>query len=198
MGNVDCLILQDRTYLTGLSDNLSFFKTLQKVSILALDNFLKVTAMICAFALLFLAIASMPVAPRPSHAGPNKDEFLTCLVEKTSTSDRTVFFRWLVRVINSHPDVQQMSGLSGDERSKIDRDAAAYIERLVAIDCAGPGQQAAKLEGVNVVVEALRHLGKSTMAGVMQNPVVASEGQAFAQYLDKAKLAASLGLPPGK
>lgn len=152
--------------------------------------------MIRMFALFVLFVVSMSVAPRTVLAGPNKDEYLAGLVEKTSAVDRTVFFRWLVRVISSHPDVQPMSGLTETDRTRIDRDAAAYIERLVANDCASSGQRAAKLEGVNVVVEALRHLGESTMAGIMQDPTVAGEGQAFAKYLDKAKLAKALGVPP--
>ena len=80
-------------------------------------------------------IAALMMASMNVHAGVYADELSKCLVEKTTTQDRTVLVTWVFTALSRHPAVKPIISVSADRIEEVNKNAAALFTRLLTETC---------------------------------------------------------------
>ena len=143
-------------------------------------------------ALFFLVLVG---TSRFAAAGPFADDMAKCLVNSTSTADRTVLVKWIFSVIALHPDLSAMSSISAKQRDDLSRSAGALFQRLLVESCRSETQKALQNEGKQTIQYAFQILGQVATTGLFNDPHVAEGTKDLAKYLDEDKLKTLA--PPG-
>lgn len=136
---------------------------------------------------LLISVSSMGLAPH-ANAGPYEDAFAKCLVASSSTRDNIVLVKWIARLILEHPELKHLSQIADADRTKIDKDLAAFFVRVLTVDCVKEGKQATKYEGSDIYTSAFGYLGEYAMKNMMQNKNVSGAAENFTKYLDQEAL----------
>jgi hypothetical protein len=123
-------------------------------------------------------------------AGPYTDDLSKCLVRSTSGADQSTLMQWMFGLLALNPAVKADSVVTAPRREAYDRKAAALMERLMTVDCHKETVEAIKFEGNSAIEASFRVLGEVAFRGLMSDPSVAADLQAFAGYVDPAKLTA--------
>ena len=136
-------------------------------------------------AILTLALVG---AATGAAAGPYTDDLSKCLVRSTSPADQSALMQWMFGLLSLNPAVKADSNLTPQKREAYDRKASALMERLLTSDCHKETVEALKYEGNSAIEASFRVLGEVAFRGLMSDPNVAADLQAFAGYVDPAKL----------
>lgn len=139
---------------------------------------------------LVLAAASA-AAPSPAHAGPFTDELSKCLVEKTTTQDKSLLVQWIFSMMAMHPDVQGLASVPVAKREDVSRRTGKLFEDLLVVRCKPEAQKAVQYEGQGVFAASFEVLGKIAAGGLFSDPTVAKESAKLGQYVDQKKLEAT-------
>lgn len=135
-----------------------------------------------------ILLAMLLTMSGPASAGVYSDSLGKCLVDSTSAKDRAELARWIFAIMAVNPQVKSLSNITSTERAEINRGAAAQIQRLLTDDCRKEAIEATRYEGDNAMESGFKTLGEVAMRGLMSDPAVKSEGEAFGAFLDTEKL----------
>lgn len=123
-----------------------------------------------------------------ASAGPFAEDMAKCLVKSTSPEDRTVLVRWIFAEMALHPDLQNLAGISPQQRADIDAKAGVLVQRLLLEACKTQTREAIANEGPDTIQYAFNVLGQVASRGLFTNPEVAAGLAGLAKSLDAEKL----------
>lgn len=122
-----------------------------------------------------------------AQAGPASDAFGACLVQSSTGKDRIIFVQWMFAGISAHPNVTSLSNVTAEQRTAINRQAAAVVDRLVLTDCRGEAIAAIQQDGAQAMTTSFESFGRAAMNELISNPAVDKEMSAIGDYLDSAR-----------
>lgn len=135
-----------------------------------------------------LALAVLPLASLPAHAGAYADKLSQCLIHATTPADQKIVVRWAFATMALDPDVASMAAISPAQREAINRKAGAVVTNLLAGACSQPVQQALMFEGVQGAQAAFEGWARWAITGIAEEPHVMQGAGALLQYIDIGKL----------
>lgn len=146
--------------------------------------------------IVFLLGLAMPMAAR---AGVYGDDLSRCLVSHTKEDDQIVMAQWIFGIMSVHPNVSAIATVDEEARTGTTKKMAQIFQTLLTESCRDETAKAMKYEGSQALNESFKMLGGIAMKTLLANPKVEAEAQAFAKYLDEAKLKAVMApVPQGK
>lgn len=86
-----------------------------------------------------------------ADADPQQDALSKCLVSSASAADKRVLVRWIFSLTTLHPDLGDLTSLSGEQRDQINKDVASVYEVLLTKTCKSEAQAAARAGGIEAV-----------------------------------------------
>ena len=138
---------------------------------------------------IFICLCLITFAPiNIVHAGPYIDELAKCLVESTSTEDRTELVKWLFATATRHPSVSEMTVVSDEVLAQKNIMIGALVKRLLADSCKTQAEQAYNYEGDRVIENSFEVLDSVAGQELFSSPKVAAAFANLANYLDPEKL----------
>ena len=123
-----------------------------------------------------------------AHAGPYGDDLSKCLVQSTTSEDKTLLVRWIFHALALNPTIAPMTEIPADKREEVDRKTAAMFEKLLAETCRTETQQAIKYESSAAVGESFKLLGQVAAKEIFSDPAVAKGTENFTNYLDVKRM----------
>ncbi|MGH8106679.1 MAG: hypothetical protein ACREO1_15330 [Arenimonas sp.] len=119
-----------------------------------------------------------------AFAGPYTDKMGVCLVESTSTQDKTLLLRWIFAAMASHPDVKDLSNVSSEQAAKLNKDASALMVDLITVRCEKETREALDNEGETALRVSFEILGRVAMQGLMSNEHVNKFMEGLSENVD--------------
>ena len=135
-----------------------------------------------------LALAVLPLASLPAHAGAYADKLSQCLIHATTPADQKIVVRWAFATMALDPDVASMAAISPAQREAINQKAGAVVTNLLVGACSQPVQQALMFEGVQGAQAAFEAWARWAITGIAEEPHVMQGAGALLQYIDIGKL----------
>jgi hypothetical protein len=126
----------------------------------------------------------------PAIAGPYTDDLSRCLVEKSSTEDKTSLLQWIFVAMAQHPSVSAFTKITPDDVEKHNKAAGALFMRLLTETCNDNSKKAIKYEGAASIQLSFQVLGQAAAGELFTHPDVSKMMSGLEKYLDKAKLEA--------
>lgn len=140
-----------------------------------------------------LAAASLALSLTvPATAGVYGDALTKCLVEKTSSADKTVLVQWIFAMVAVHPQVASVATVTPERRQQASRDAAVMLQKVLTETCLNETRSAAQYEGRNVFEPAFNQLGQVAARELFGDPAVTKAMGEFGQYVDMSAIARAL------
>lgn len=133
---------------------------------------------------LVLSLLCGPAA----HAGLYADDLSRCLVQSTSSKDKTDLVRWVVVNTTLHPDVSAIAVATAEQRVDTNRQAAQLLERLLTESCRSQSIEALRYEGDIAIQLSFKVLGQVAMQELMSNPLVREGFGEIGKYVDRQKI----------
>jgi len=128
-----------------------------------------------------------------AQAGVYADDLSKCLVESTTSGDKSALVQWMFFAMALNSNVASFATIPEARRVETDKNTAALFERLLADSCAAETKAAIKYEGTGAIAESFKLLGQVATQEMMTDPAVAQGIGNFAKYLDKDRLDKVLG-----
>jgi hypothetical protein len=135
-----------------------------------------------------MAVAVAAVAATGAHAGPYSDDLAKCLVESTTTEDRTLLVQWMFAAASLHPAVSSIASVSEEQLDEANKRTADLFMRLLSKSCMEETQKALKHEGENTILTSFRILGEVAGRELFSSPEVGGALSGLDKYLDDEKL----------
>lgn len=143
-----------------------------------------IKSFILAFTLVFGFIGA-------THA--QSDPLAKCFAENTTGKDRTALVRWLFVAVGVHPELRSLVITSKESTDEANKTMGALVTRLLTENCKGELRASVKNgEMGQAMRRAFEGLGKLAVSELVSNDEVAVSLPKYADYIDKAKLAATL------
>ena len=127
-------------------------------------------------------------------AGPYADSLTKCLVQSTTTADKTTLVQWIFSMMTLHPQVSTMASLTKEQRTKASKDAASLSQRLLTQNCLNETRQAISHEGISVIEQSFNQLGQIAARELFSDPAVTSGMAEFATFIDKNAMGQACGV----
>jgi len=138
--------------------------------------------------LRLLAAVGLLVAFAPAHAGVYTDDLSRCLVDKSSSSDKSVLVQWIFVAMAQHPSVVSLTKISDEDKEKHNKQAGELFMRLLTDTCAEESKKALKNEGAVAIQTAFQVLGQAAAREIFADPSVGQMMSGLDKYVDKEKL----------
>ncbi len=127
-------------------------------------------------------------------AGPYTDDLSKCILESTTTDDRTALVKWMFVAFALHPAVKPLASVSKQQVEEANKQTAALVMKLLTESCTQQAQLAIKYEGQTAIRTSFQMLGQVAAKELFADPDVAAGLTGLEKYFDKNKLETSLGL----
>lgn len=124
----------------------------------------------------------------PAQAGPYGDDMAKCLVQSTTSADRTSLVQWIFAAAAAHPDVKTLVSVSQKQRDQLNKTTAKLFEKLLTASCRKETQAAVKYEGRQTIETSFNVLGQVAGRELFTDPDVTSSVAGLARYVDRTKL----------
>jgi hypothetical protein len=144
---------------------------------------------------MLVALAGSLLAGTAS-AGVYTDELSKCLVESTTTEDRTALVHWLFAAASVHPAISSLSTVKPADMDAANQTIGALFMRLLTDSCKEQAQKALRFEGPATIQLSFTVLGQVAGAELFSNPLVAKEMSGIEKFIDPAKLESLKAEPP--
>jgi len=135
-----------------------------------------------------VAIALLTMSP--AFAGVYGDDLSRCLVEKTTSQEKTSLVQWIFVAMSRHPSVSSLTKITADDVEKHNKVAGELFTRLLTETCAEQTKKAVKYEGGAAIQNAFGVLGQVATSELFTNQDVAAVMSGLEKYLDAKKLEA--------
>lgn len=123
-------------------------------------------------------------------AGVYTDDLSKCLVEATTTGDRTALVKWMFTAASAHPAITSLSTVTSEDRDAANQVIGALFMKLMTESCREKTQKALKYEGPATLQLSFQVLGQVAGAELFSNPEVAKGMAGLEKFIDSKKLAA--------
>jgi hypothetical protein len=133
-----------------------------------------------------LAIAFLSATP--AMAGIYTDDLSRCLVEKTTTEDKTTLVQWIFVAMAQHPSVSSLTKITPADVDRNNKAAGALMMRLLTESCVEASKKAVKYEGGAAFETSFSVLGQAAAGELFAHPDVLKIMGGLEKYLDKDKL----------
>lgn len=128
------------------------------------------------------------------YAGPYTDDLSKCIVESTTTEDRTELVKWMFTAMSLHPAVKQVASVSTEQIDEANKQIAALVVKLLTKTCNKQARAAIKYEGQIAIQSSFEILGQVAAKELFANKDVAAGLVGLGKNIDKKKLDDSLGI----
>jgi hypothetical protein len=125
----------------------------------------------------------------PAHAGPYTDDMAKCLVSSSSQTDRKIFMKWLFSAMAQNPEVRSMTSITLEQRDRIDKGAAALIQKLLTVSCRQEVVRAATYEVAGAIQASFQVFGQVAGRELMANQQVAEAMGRMGKLIDSSEMA---------
>jgi hypothetical protein len=133
---------------------------------------------------------SLPVT---AIAGPYGDSLTKCLVERTTSAEKTILVQWIFVTISVHPEVASMVSTTPERRTEASKRAANMFQTLLTKTCLDETRKAVKFEGPAVLEQSFNQLGQIAARELFTHPKVAASMTEFATFVDKKAMEKAFG-----
>lgn len=135
-------------------------------------------------------VAIALLSATPAMAGIYTDDLSRCLVEKTTTEDKTTLVLWIFVAMAQHPSVSSLTKITPADVDRHNKAAGELLMRLLTESCVETSKKAVKYEGGAALQTSFSVLGEAAAGEIFANPDVLKIMGGLEQYLDKEKLEA--------
>jgi hypothetical protein len=135
-----------------------------------------------------VAVAFMTISP--AFAGVYGDDLTRCLVDKSTTDEKSSLVQWIFVAMSRHPSVSPMTKITADDVDKYNKVAADLLVHLLTETCVDPAKKAIKYEGATAIQSAFQVLGQVAAGELFANPEVGAVMGGLDKFLDTKKLEA--------
>ena len=132
-------------------------------------------------------------------AGVYTDDLSKCLVESTSTEDRTALVQWVFTAASAHPAISTLSTATPADVDSANQVIGVLFMKLLTESCRLQTQKALRFEGPATIQLSFTVLGQVAGAELFSNPEVAKRMSGLEKFIDPGKLEAlkAEALPDG-
>lgn len=127
-----------------------------------------------------------------AFAGPYADELKQCFVQSSTSNDNITLIKWMAKAMVAHPALTDFSAMKNSDKSNIDKEFAAYVEKILIGDCKKQTVATLENEGPGALEGSLALLAQFVLKELMSQKEVATEFSAFTSHIDQGKLLAAL------
>ena len=125
-------------------------------------------------------------------AGPHADELKQCFVQSSSSKDNITLIKWMAKAMVAHPGLSDFPAIKSTDKSMIDKEFAAYVQKILVEDCKKQTVATFENEGMGALEGSLELLAQMVLKELMSQKEVATEISAFTSHIDQGKLIAAL------
>jgi len=129
-----------------------------------------------------------------AQAGVYSDDLSRCLVESSTSHDKTLLVKWMFTSMALHPDVASMSNVTEAQRDAVNKAAAEMFVRLMTETCLAQSKKAIQYEGSAAVEQGFNAFGQVAGKELFAHPHVAQALAGLQTHIDTKKLETVLGL----
>lgn len=129
-------------------------------------------------------------AGSPASAGVYGDDLSRCLVEKTTTADKTLLVQWIFVAMAQHPSVSTMTRITPEDIERNNKQAAELLTRLLTETCVEQAKKAIKYEGGVAIQTSFQVFGQSAARELFADPNVTKVMTGLEQFVDTKKIEA--------
>lgn len=129
-----------------------------------------------------------------AQAGPFTDEMARCLIEQTSSADKSIVIQWVYASMSFHPDVSALANVSDAKGEELNKNMAEMMVDLTSVRCKDETVKALQYEGANAMEVSFGLLGEVAMNELMMDQNVESYINGLEKYIDEEAYAEALGL----
>jgi hypothetical protein len=126
----------------------------------------------------------------PAFAGVYTDDLSRCLVEKTTTEDKTALVQWIFVAMAQHPSVSALQKVTPADVKSYNSKAGALFTKLLTETCVETSKKAIKYEGAVAIQSAFQVLGQAAAGELFVHPDVTKVMSGLEEFLDTKKLEA--------
>jgi len=138
-----------------------------------------------------LAVALMAsLVSGAASAGVYTDQLSKCLVDSTTTEDRTMLVKWLFTAASVHPAISSLSTVTPADRYAANQVIGNLFVKLLTDSCRDSARTALKFEGAVTIQQSFQVLGQVAGMELFSNPQVAAVMADLDKHVDPAKLRA--------
>ena len=130
-------------------------------------------------------VAILSIYATSAYAGVYTDDLSKCLVDSSSTRDRTVLVTWMFSALSVHPAVKSIVSVSEKQLDEANKSAADLVTKLLVESCKQETEKALQYEGDATIQESFRVLGEVAARELFPSPEVATALSGFEKYLDE-------------
>lgn len=129
-------------------------------------------------------------------AGVYTDDLSKCLVDSTSTDDRTALVKWLFAAASAHPAIGTLSSVTPADLDSANQVVGGLFMRLLTDSCKLQAQKALRFEGPATLQLSFSVLGQVAGTELFSNPVVANNMAGLQKFVDARQLESLLAEAP--
>ena len=123
-----------------------------------------------------------------ASAGVYTDQLSKCLVDSTTTEDRTRLVKWLFTAASVHPAIRSLSTVTAEDRDAANQVIGNLFVKLLTDSCREPAKAALRFEGAVTLQQSFQMLGQVAGMELFSNPQVAAVMPDLDKHVDPAKL----------
>lgn len=131
--------------------------------------------------------------PLSAMAGTYGDTLTRCLVERTTSAEKTILVQWIFATIAVHPEVASMVTMDAGRRTQVNKRAANMFQTLLTKTCLDETRKATTYEGAAVIEQSFNQLGQIAARELFTHPKVAAGMTEFGSFIDKKELEKAFG-----
>jgi len=120
------------------------------------------------------------------------EELKKCFAQSSTSKDNMTLLKWITKAMVAHPALTDIPAMKPASKTQIDREFAAYVEKILVNDCKKQTVDTLQTEGLPALQATLETLSQQLIKELLSNPEVNQEIGAFAAYIDQNKLMAAL------
>ncbi len=98
----------------------------------------------------------------------------------------------MAKAMVAHPALADFPTIKSTDKSSIDKEFAAYVQKILVEDCKNQTIATFENEGMGALQDSLELLAQFVLKELMSQKEVASEISAFTSHIDQGKLIAAL------
>ena len=100
--------------------------------------------------------------------------------------------KWMAKAMVAHPALADFPAIKSTDKSSIDKEFAAYVQKILVEDCKKQTVATFENEGMGALEGSLELLAQFVLKELMSQKEVATEISAFTSHIDQGKLIAAL------
>jgi hypothetical protein len=129
-----------------------------------------------------------------SQAGVYSDDLSRCLVESSTSNDKTLLVKWMFTSMALHPDVASMSNVTEAQREAVNKATAEMFVRLMTETCLAQSKKAIQYEGAAAVEQGFNVFGQVAGKELFAHPHVEQALSGLQNHFDPKKLEILMGI----